>query len=70
MDMIWISATALCASASLRGHEFRVLSSVLELWLMVCGSWPECKKFHAMCGRKNGREEFSRDLMAAYWRPE
>ena len=31
------SATALCSTAWLRGHEFRVLSSVLESWLMVYG---------------------------------
>ena len=32
-----ISATALCATAWLRGHEFCVPSSVLEFWLMVDG---------------------------------
>ena len=32
-----ISATALCATAWLIGHEFCVLSSVLEFWLMVYG---------------------------------
>ena len=32
-----LSATALCATAWLRGHEFCVLSSVLEFWLMVYG---------------------------------
>ena len=32
-----LSATALCATAWLRGHELCVLSSVLEFWLMVYG---------------------------------
>ena len=32
-----ISATALVATAWLRGHEFCVLSSVLEFWLMLYG---------------------------------
>ena len=35
---VHISATALVATACLRGHEFCVLSSVLEFWLMVYGS--------------------------------